>query len=263
MSAPLVFLDTETTALHAGRRAWEVAMIRVEPHLPEDTPGMRRGVSFFVGDVDLTGADPMSLRVGGFYDRHPLYLGGRSPSPERSWVQRDPLDPSRPGPRVLTESQAARVVAEWTHGAHLVGAVPSFDAEVLDRMLRHHRLVPAWHYHLIDVEALMVGYLHGRYGTFLPRVVVGVDPAEVTPAFLEETLAGRRVMTTTYADAEPTSVVVGEPSGFTVDLPWSSDDLSRAVGVEPAPESERHTAMGDARWAQRVYDMVTTGRVRS
>ena len=29
MTAPIVFLDTETDGLHPGRRVWEVAMIRI------------------------------------------------------------------------------------------------------------------------------------------------------------------------------------------------------------------------------------------
>jgi hypothetical protein len=33
--------------------------------------------------------------------------------------------------------------------------------------------------------------------------------------------------------------------------------LSFAVGVEPPRVGERHTAMGDARWAMRLYDAIT------
>jgi DNA polymerase III epsilon subunit-like protein len=40
--------------------------------------------------------------------------------------------------------------------------------------------------------------------------------------------------------------------------PWESDDLSRAVGVEP-PTTGRHTAMGDAEWARALYDHVMGG----
>jgi hypothetical protein len=31
MTAPLCFVDTETTGVHPGRRAWEVAIIRRDP----------------------------------------------------------------------------------------------------------------------------------------------------------------------------------------------------------------------------------------
>jgi hypothetical protein len=236
VTAPLVFVDTETTALHHGRRAWEVAMIRTEPG---QTVG--RGLSFFVGDVDLANADPKSLQIGRFYNRHPLYNGTYEGDNVHSWVHPAPLE--RPGPKLLTESQAARVVEQWTRGAHLVGAVPSFDAEVLDGMLHRHKLSASWHYHLIDVEALAVGYLHGRFNGTTDVSGLGITPAET-------------VTDQTFVD-EPREVIARE---FQVDLPWNSEQLSRLVGVEPAPASERHTAMGDARWAQRIYTAVTLGR---
>lgn len=40
------------------------------------------------------------------------------------------------------------------------------------------------------------------------------------------------------------------------ELPWKSDELSRLAGVEPPGEDERHTALGDARWAMRAWDAV-------
>lgn len=41
--------------------------------------------------------------------------------------------------------------------------------------------------------------------------------------------------------------------------PWKSEDLSRRVGVEPPGEDERHTALGDARWAERIYNAIMDG----
>jgi hypothetical protein len=40
--------------------------------------------------------------------------------------------------------------------------------------------------------------------------------------------------------------------------PWKSDDLAAALGVT-ITEADRHTAMGDARWAKRIYDAVMGG----
>jgi len=37
--------------------------------------------------------------------------------------------------------------------------------------------------------------------------------------------------------------------------PWDSDDLSRLIGVDP-DQFERHTALGDVRWAMAFYDAV-------
>jgi hypothetical protein len=186
---PLCFLDVETTGLHPGRLAWEVAMIR------RDDEGQRM-IQLFV-DIDLAGADPFGLKIGGFYERHPHYAVDPKPAMPELFV------------RAWSEGDAAKEVELWTRGAHLIGAVPSFDAATLDPMLRRHGLIPAWHYHLIDVEALAVGYLCAH----------------------------------------------GKPVG----PPWRSDDLSRACGVDPPGEADRHTALGDARWAVRLYDAITGG----
>lgn len=209
MSAPLCFIDTETTGVHPDRRVWEVAVIRRD----------ERGEFTFlwqVNDVDLSNADPFGLKVGGFYDRHVLITGG--------W------DGPHDGNPVMYrhEAEVAKGVEKATRGAHLVGAVPSFDADCLDKMLRRHRLIPAWHYHLIDVEAMAVGWLHRD------------RPHHVRSG-----------------DGRP----VDWPEGFDIEghLPWKSDALARACGVEPPTDDERHTALGDARWAMRWYDAMTGG----
>lgn len=201
MSTPIVFLDTETDGVHPDRKVWEVAMIR------RDERGERE-TAFYVG-IDLSTADPFGLRVGRFYERHPF---------GRTLAGHDGPSEDRP---VLDPTNAAVQVARMTHGAHLVGAVPNFDAEVLASLLRANHLTPAWHYHLIDVEALAVGYLSARLR----------DPR--TPDVVSESLA----------------VLIAPP--------WRSDDLSRACGVEPPSEDERHTALGDVRWALRLYDAIT------
>lgn len=189
MTAPIAVIDCETDGVHPGRKPWEIAIIRREPD------GTEIEWQAFV-EIDLSAADPFGLRVGRFYERHPF---GRLVSTGDDGGVGDALYPT----------QAAINVAQLTHGAHIVGAVPNFDTETLAPLLRGHGLIPAWHYHLIDIEALAVGFLAGR----------------------------------------------GEP----VTPPWKSDDLSLALGVEPSPEDERHTALGDAKWAMRVYDAVMKG----
>jgi DNA polymerase III epsilon subunit-like protein len=200
--APLVFLDTETTGVHPGRRVWEVGMIRrTAADITEDE------LQFFL-EVDLAKADPFGLKVGGFYERHPWgqFLAGVQSEhgvDRTRWMDFGSEDISG---RLVTVRQASKLVAAWTHGAHIVGAVPNFDSEVLGKMLRYEGLVPGWHYHLVDIENLAVGYLAGR--------------------------------------------------GTVMQPPWSSDELTAALEVEPATEQERHTALGDARWAMRIYDKV-------
>ena len=140
---PIVFLDTETTGVHRAREVWEVGMIR------RDDDGERE-TQFFV-DIDLRDADPFGLAVGRFYERHPtgaILSGGK-------------LSGNAP---LKTPRDAAMTVAQWTHGAHIIGAVPSFDTNSLSDLLYEHGLTPGWHYHLIDIESLAVGFLIGQHG---------------------------------------------------------------------------------------------------
>lgn len=41
--------------------------------------------------------------------------------------------------------------------------------------------------------------------------------------------------------------------------PWKSDELSQLAGVPPQSDEDRHTALGDARWARDLYDQVMAG----
>lgn len=182
----LVFIDTETTGLDPERHeVWEVGLIVADSESLDNV-----GAEYeWQLPVDLSQADPMALRISGFRKRY-----GR-------WGLSDP-------------SLFAEQFASWTDGAHLVGAVVSFDEERLRKLLRDNGECPTWHYHLIDIEAMAVGWLHAR-GENRP-------PVDLT-------------------------------------LPWRSDDLSRACGVEPPSDDERHTALGDARWAYRWYRRIVGG----
>lgn len=149
---PIAFVDTETTSLDPERRRpWEIAVIR------RDTSGIETTLTIVVEDVDLSDADAKALDIGRFYDRHPGY--GPLPVANRNLPD---------GRLYLREEQAARLVEQFTRGAHLVGAMPHFDTATLERMFRRHRLAPSWHYHLIDVEALALGYLAGTGSTVRP-----------------------------------------------------------------------------------------------
>lgn len=181
----VIFLDTETSGLDDLRHeVWEIGIIRddVEHH--------------FMLRINQAQADPFSLTVGGYHERHPDGL----------------VESKAAKPTACTKPDiVARKVARLIHGRHIVGAVPDFDYRFLRKLLRSHGLAWTAHYHLIDIEALMVGYLCG--GT--------------------------------------------EHTGGTipVSLPWRSKELSRAVGVDPGLY-EAHTALGDARWAKAVFEVV-------
>lgn len=137
----LAFLDLETTGLDPGRHdVWEIGLILRDKG--EDRHHLYRV------EPDLSRADPTGLRISRFYERTRDVAGPLAyvPISER-WS--DPV-------------ALAHRLARELDGRHLVGAVPSFDAAFLGRWLRRHGQCPTWHYHLIDVEALAVGYLNGR-----------------------------------------------------------------------------------------------------
>jgi len=149
----IAFVDCETTSLRYDRRAWEIAVILRRDGYPDHE------ASWLIDsdDLDLGNADVASLRVGGFYDRHPG--------------------------TAFSERDALLRVEELTRGAILMGSNPSFDAEVLAARMRAHGICPSWHYHLEDVPTMALGWLYGA-GKPIPEVrksdqislACGVDP---------------------------------------------------------------------------------------
>ena len=198
----LCFIDTETTSLRPDRRAWEIGLIAREPG--RDDVEHRWFIDAY--DLDLGNADVMSLKIGRFYERHPEYQLER----EADFTE------------TVSELEALRLVEAITRGAHLVGAVPNFDADVLGARMRANGICPPWHYHLCCVENLAVGWINAHAAALEKG---GDDPDDAARL--------RRL---------------GKP-------PWKSDDLSAALGIEVSAD-DRHTALGDARWAMRIYDAV-------
>ena len=182
MSDPVVFVDCETLGLDPDvNPIWEIGLI-----LPD---GKEREWQVEVTPRDISLAHPVALEISGFDRRY----GHDRAIDTRADVCRD-LDAIIPT------------------GAHLCGAVVSFDEERLRRMLWAEGYSPRWHYHLVDVETLAKGFLYGRSSMDGPedRIDEDLDDSEV---------------------------------------------LSRAVGVDPA-DFDRHTALGDARWAKAIYEAV-------
>ena len=139
----ICFLDTETTSLRHDRRAWEIALIERNYHETSDGGGDRDDIeySWFIEaeHLDLGNADLKSLHIGRYFERHPSAVAGeryRGGDPEE-WV--------------LWQ------VEQLTRGAYIVGAVPSFDVDVLGQRMRANGICPSWHYHIIDVETLAAG----------------------------------------------------------------------------------------------------------
>jgi DNA polymerase III epsilon subunit-like protein len=200
----ICFIDTETTSLRPDRRAWEIGIIAREPGRGD----VEHHWFIDAYDLDLGNADPMALKIGRFYERHPQYRLDREP--ELTDVEE--------------EADVLRHVEAVTRGAHLVGAVVSFDAEVLGTRMRSLGICPSWHYHLIDVEPLAVGRLAFEAGYYETK--------------------GEKATAKALLDAAAP--------------PWKSDELSNALGIVP-DENTRHTALGDARWARAIYDAVMGG----
>lgn len=190
MSA-LVFLDFETTGLTTADEPWEFAAVRREPDSSE-----REWWTFIDHDERKAEQLPESFLADyrNRYDFEQSEPSGRFPK----WLMATGLLEGRP---------------------HVVGAVPDFDARHLRKMLGTNGYTDPWHYHLIDVETLVVGYL---------RACADRDGLRNLPQ-----------------DA--------------LSLPWDSDELSRAIGVEPPGPGVRHTAMGDVRWTMALWDAVMGG----
>lgn len=178
MSATVCFVDTETTSLDPETgEIWEVGLI---VRKPITASGHTVDVEhhWFL-PVDLGRADPRSLEIGGFHDRHPH--GYRFPEGDR-----DEGRYARKGGAAGLPEFAAQF-AQLTDGAHLVGAVVSFDEERLRKLLRRNGACPSWHYHIVDIEAMGVGALCAKglvSSALLPwdskelSLTLGVDPED-------------------------------------------------------------------------------------
>lgn len=137
-----IFFDTETTSLHrTKRRIWDVGYIIRDDHAPDIEK------QFFVS-ASLRNADPISLQIGGYYDRYP------NPFPSFSSRAFAAVED-----QIITEPEMCEIVARDFYNAYLVGAVPSFDEETLARAFHRYSYQITWKYHLIDIESLAAGAL--------------------------------------------------------------------------------------------------------
>lgn len=175
----VVFLDTETTGLDPEtERVFEVAIVAQSGsaatwHLKPSTEVVGR-------------MHPKAVEVNRFHER--------TASPDWWWDDTE---------------QALVAIKQNLNGVHICGAVPDFDTRFLTAEYKRAGIEPPrWHYHLIDVEALAVGYCAAK--------------------------------------------------GIPFALPWDSDELSKAVGVEP--DTHTHEALADALWAKRIWEAITGGR---
>lgn len=201
----LVFVDTETTGLDpSDNHVWEVALIEGStghPHLWhinwEFGWRMMGGAEPTVG-APMSDASPLALSISGYYRRH----GG--------------LPGNTPGmAKVVNPRAFAQEFVRLTMDKHLVGMGPAFDDKFLIPLMNAGEEAVMWHYHLIDVEAMILGWLAGAE-VDLPipwkstdlSLLLGVDPER----FARHTALG--------------------------DAMWARAVYAKMVGVE-LPEDER------------------------
>lgn len=147
---PLLFLDTETTGLRPDLHTpWEIAWrvgyadggyLRLSDKLQAE---LLVRLSGFERDY----ADEVALQVGRFDER---YLE------DVAWPSVDVLD------RLNTDiASALHYCGGMMKTLHLVGAVPSFDHAMISQNWTGWPGFGEglWHYHLVDVEAVMAGRL--------------------------------------------------------------------------------------------------------
>lgn len=133
MASPLCFLDTETLGLPLQAPVWEFAAIRREPD------GQETHYHAFFDHNDFNGAGYFTEDLPDEFrnDYHTRYDHKKA----------------------LKGGERAAFVYAATAGAHIVGACPNFDTERLALLMRQYEIEPRWHYHLIDVENVVLGYL--------------------------------------------------------------------------------------------------------
>ncbi|OHU68065.1 hypothetical protein BKG87_22290 [Mycobacteroides chelonae] len=131
----LVFMDTETLGLDPLAPVWEFAAIR----------RYENGIE---------------AKYHCFIDHDPAFWLDMLPAQfQEDYKARFDVQ------EALKRADAAEMIHTATDGAHVVGAVPSFDTERLARILNQTGWgAPPWHYHLVDVENVVLGYLaaHGK-----------------------------------------------------------------------------------------------------
>jgi len=150
----LAFVDIETTSLERpfsarATEVWEVGLVvrqnaETFPHKDNDIE-----YRWFL-PVSLRNSDPVSLDIGRFHERYPTLEG-------------------RTHPQIFCREFNDAIMKGVGNGdtkPHLVGNVVSFDEERLAAIFinsgppysDNSSWLP-WHYHLVDVEAMVAGRL--------------------------------------------------------------------------------------------------------
>lgn len=149
----IVFVDTETTGLDTSiDDIWEIAAIRVRPDGGETVLHRQLG-----HDIRRAQALPESFRTD-----HDTRFDGETALPQR---------------RAAQEIAAFFTPDADLQAPHFAGINPAFDAAMLTRLFRRNGIftVP-WHYQLLDVRAIALGFqaAHLANGRGWPDVDVAI-----------------------------------------------------------------------------------------
>lgn len=136
----IAFVDCETSHLDSAiGDAWEVAVIRRDPD------GIETENLWHIR-IDLTAADPESLRIGHYEERFAV-PDGVDAVQIRAFLDGTTMYEH------LTKQDALDEIGELLAGAVLVGSNPGFD----DRFLRKLLGSAPWHYRPVDIATLAAG----------------------------------------------------------------------------------------------------------
>lgn len=244
----LCVVDCETTGLDpmAGHEIWEIGLIvREQDDLIDGYAARKETEYLWRIKPDLTKADPEALRKGRFYDRtdgmviepveHPANLTGIKVDA----VWSDP-------------AEVAGVLAFQLNDGIVVGANPGFDKDFIRPFLRQYGQAYTAHYRPICVTTFAAGFIYGMAAGYTVGWNDIAKEANRCARAFERRGEDFPLAPTIFEPGDRRPVVA------TPGLPWSSNAVSAAVGVK-ADDYDRHTALGDCRWALAQLDAVMGG----
>lgn len=183
-------------------------------------------------DTETTGLDP---------DRHEIWELALITEEGREYCWQLPVDLARADPtglRVGRFYERRRAISGLSHVQSLHRVMyPAREGQELK-----------W-----DAVGLPVAYTAETVALMLDGChIVGAVPS-FDAAFLTRWLnAHGQAATWHYHLVDVEALAAGR---LGAEPPWNSEDLSRGVGVDPE-QFDRHTALGDARWARAIYEAV-------
>lgn len=212
---PIVFVDTETTGLLPDvHEIWEVGLIYM--------------------DTEHDSVDRHWLARHGISPEHPNVTTWDDKGERfgiRRWVWKEkvwllPVDLGRADPISL------EISGYYGRRRGMTASKADFARE-FERLTRHKHM--CGNVVSFDMERLSI----------LLRANGACPGWHYHPVDVENLAAGW--VMGKYSDNEPAEAQA-------ISLPWKSDELSLACGVEPPTGNDRHSAIGDARWAKRWYE---------